>query len=210
MENPEQGDMHVVCPKFIAFPGPVDFRMMGSVQRQTPEFYAKAFATMGVSAVVRLNEPTTYNPEPFRRYGLRHYDLYFDDCTVPSPSVIARFMDIADSEPGMVAVHCKAGLGRTGTLIGLWVMKNHRLKAKECIAWLRLVRPGMVLGPQQHFLASCDQRQWYGNQLSGAQFEMPRPMYSAGLLASQVALAMDKRKIARSNTFVSGSDLTVV
>eukprot|EP00288_Rhodomonas_lens_P007272 CAMPEP_0177726168 /NCGR_PEP_ID=MMETSP0484_2-20121128/19634_1 /TAXON_ID=354590 /ORGANISM="Rhodomonas lens, Strain RHODO" /LENGTH=454 /DNA_ID=CAMNT_0019238717 /DNA_START=10 /DNA_END=1374 /DNA_ORIENTATION=+ len=212
LEDPDQGDMHIVCPKFIAFPGPVDFRVPGGPARQTPLYYAQYFSKMGVTAVVRLNEPTTYNPEPFRRYGIQHYDLYFDDCTIPSQSLITKFLDIVDNERGMVAVHCKAGLGRTGTLIALWIMKHYHTKAKETIAWLRMVRPGMVIGPQQHFLSSCDERQWFGNHLSGGPFQMIRPVYTANTLASQVAMAMDTRKLARSHHPPTAPirDLTVV
>ena len=46
----------------------------------------------------------------------------------------------------------QAGLGRTGTLIALYLMKHHSFTALEAMGWLRLVRPGSVIGPQQHFL----------------------------------------------------------
>ena len=45
-----------------------------------------------------------------------------------------------------------AGLGRTGTLIGCYIMKHHKFTAAEAIAWIRICRPGSVIGPQQHFL----------------------------------------------------------
>jgi len=45
-----------------------------------------------------------------------------------------------------------AGLGRTGTLIACYIMKHYRMTAAETIAWIRINRPGSVIGPQQHFL----------------------------------------------------------
>ena len=32
---------------------------------------------------------------------------------------------------GAVAVHCKAGLGRTGCLIGCYIMKHYKFSAEE-------------------------------------------------------------------------------
>ncbi len=52
-------------------------------------------------------------------------------------------------------MHCKAGLGRTGTLIACYMMKHYQMTAAECIAWLRIVRPGSVIGPQQVRLLRC-------------------------------------------------------
>ena len=52
----------------------------------------------------------------------------------------------------MKTIEITAGLGRTGTLLALYMMKHYRLSAAECIAWLRICRPGSVIGPQQHFL----------------------------------------------------------
>lgn len=45
-----------------------------------------------------------------------------------------------------------AGLGRTGTLIGCYLMKHYKFTAAETIAWLRICRPGSIIGPQQNYL----------------------------------------------------------
>ena len=56
-----------------------------------------------------------------------------------------------------MAIHCKAGLGRTGCLIGLYCMKHFAFPAPAFIGWIRICRPGSILGPQQHFL--CEQQE---------------------------------------------------
>lgn len=68
--------------------------------------------------------------------------VYFDDGTNPTLEMTREFIDIADrtiSGGGAVAVHCKAGLGRTGTLIGAYLIYKHGFSADEG-AWHTLVR----------------------------------------------------------------------
>ena len=106
--------------------------------------------------MVRLNSKT-YDSGRFTRHGLKHRELYFLDGSIPSEEIIRGFVRIVEEEP-VVAVHCKAGLGRTGTLIGCYAMKHYNITAEEFIAWCRLCRPGSILGPQQQFL--CDVQDW--------------------------------------------------
>lgn len=100
---------------------------------------------------MRLNNKT-YDPSTFTKNGIRHVEMYFTDGTAPSLEIVDRFLELAETTEGVIAVHCKAGLGRTGTLIGCFVMKHFQFNAADFIGWIRICRPGSILGPQQHFL----------------------------------------------------------
>ena len=78
--------------------------------------------------------------------------MYFVDGSTPSKEIVYKFIELSENTKKAIAVHCKAGLGRTGTLIGWYAMKTYGFPASEFIGWIRLVRPGSVLGPQQFFL----------------------------------------------------------
>jgi cell division cycle 14 len=154
-EAVENGDMNWIVPeKFLAVSGPAaaptDSDGFPTFQ---PEDYVPIFREAGITLVVRLNKKQ-YDRNRFINHGIKHVDLYFVDGSCPSGDIISKFLHITESEPGAVAVHCKAGLGRTGTLIGLYSMKHYRFPARAYIGWNRICRPGSILGPQQQFL--CD------------------------------------------------------
>jgi cell division cycle 14 len=162
-DDPCNGDLHVIVPnKLIAMKGPVELEG-GQLWRDTaegirdfsPAHYAQVLRDFDVSAVVRLNE-ARYGDGAFREAGIAVADMPFDDCRRPPDAVVAKFLLLAETAPGVVAVHCKAGLGRTGTLIGVHLMKTYGLTARQALGWLRIVRPGSVIGEQQQYLCEVE------------------------------------------------------
>ncbi|KAK6103966.1 Dual specificity protein phosphatase N-terminal half family protein [Brugia pahangi] len=152
-EKVENGDLNWIIPtKVLSFCGPHNKSVVeNGYPYHAPEVYFDYFRTHNISTIIRLNK-RMYDAKRFLDAGFEHVDLFFVDGSVPSDEIVERFINVVDSAKGGVAVHCKAGLGRTGTLIACWLMKEYGVTAAESIAWLRICRPGSVIGPQQEFL----------------------------------------------------------
>ncbi|TRY94407.1 hypothetical protein DNTS_027946 [Danionella cerebrum] len=178
-ERVENGDLNWIVPgKLLAFSGPhPKTKVENGYPLHAPEAYFPYFRKHNVTTIVRLNKKI-YDAKRFTDAGFDHYDLFFVDGSTPSDTITRRFLHVCESTDGAVAVHCKAGLGRTGTLIGCYMMKHYRFSAAEAIAWIRVCRPGSIIGPQQHYLEEKQASLWAHGDIQRSkqrQFE-DRPM----------------------------------
>ncbi|KAM9326768.1 dual specificity protein phosphatase CDC14A [Gastrophryne carolinensis] len=165
-ERVENGDFNWIVPgKFLAFSGPhPKSKIENGYPLHSPEAYFPYFRKHNVTTIIRLNKKI-YDARRFTDAGFDHYDLFFVDGSTPSDSIVRRFLNLCENTDGAIAVHCKAGLGRTGTLIACYIMKHYRFTHSEAIAWIRICRPGSIIGPQQNFLEEKQVGLWLQGDL---------------------------------------------
>ena len=169
------GDFNWVTPQFLAFASP-QHKPVAVIPRNSSEYAALPttiegvemsnlpgpfknvlchFKERNIGLVVRLNSEL-YSPSHFTALGIEHIDMIVDDGTCPPLSLVKKFIklahDMINKQHKSIAVHCKAGLGRTGCLIGAYLIYRYGFTANDLIAFMRFMRPGMVVGPQQHWL----------------------------------------------------------
>lgn len=230
-ERVEHGDFNWITPNFLAFASP----QHSPVARitETSELYdslprtldavdahltlpqpfknvLRHFSERNIGLVVRLNS-ALYSPSYFEALGIQHLDMIFDDGTCPPMSTVRKFVRLAHEMINVrkknIAVHCKAGLGRTGCLIGAYLIYRHGFTANEVISFMRFMRPGMVVGPQQHWLHLNQGifREWWVEERverklrrEFAAAAAAASAGSAGNLPSTPIRAMQKANVSRS------------
>jgi atypical dual specificity phosphatase len=102
-------------------------------------------ATRGIGVLVNLHE-RSHDPARLARFGLAEVHLPVPDFLPPTPAQItagvAAIQQCLATGQG-VAVHCRAGLGRTGTLLACYLV-SQGADASSAIAQIRALRPGSV------------------------------------------------------------------
>jgi len=171
LDDPCSADMHRVCPNLFACRAPAEDDADDDEYTIPVDSQLVQFRRLGVHKLVHLNTGCSTDhhrmKEVLERGGVRHCDLFSDDAT-PSDALVVEFLrecrcaspvpaNNAEHEEVM-AVSCRTGLGKTGTMVAVYIMVDFGFSAREAIAWLRIVRPGSVLGPQQHYLERVERR----------------------------------------------------
>ncbi|XP_030812848.1 protein tyrosine phosphatase domain-containing protein 1 isoform X2 [Camarhynchus parvulus] len=119
------------------------------------------FERCGIKTIINLQRPGehascgnpleqesgfTYRPEAFMEAGIYFYNFGWKDYGVASLTTIldmVKVMSFALQE-GRVAVHCHAGLGRTGVLIACYLVFATRMSADQAILFVRAKRPNSI------------------------------------------------------------------
>ncbi|XP_074851199.1 dual specificity protein phosphatase CDC14B isoform X2 [Carettochelys insculpta] len=201
----ENGDFNWIIPnKFIAFSGPHSrSKTENGYPHHAPEAYFPYFRRHKVTTIIRLNKKM-YDAKRFADAGFEHYDLFFADGSIPSDTIVKTFLNICENAEGVIAVHCKAGLGRTGTLIACYIMKHYRMTAAETIAWIRINRPGSVIGPQQHFLLEKQTELWIEGDIFRAKLKGNRKIAVTKILSGVDDISINddakKQRASRKDT----------
>uniref|UniRef100_A0A8C5WCL9 Uncharacterized protein n=1 Tax=Leptobrachium leishanense TaxID=445787 RepID=A0A8C5WCL9_9ANUR len=88
----------------------------------------------------------SYRPQDFMDSGISFYNFSLPDFGVVSvPRILDAVKVIAFAlQEGKIAVHCHAGLGRTGFLIACYLVFACRATAADVIRFVRLRRPGSI------------------------------------------------------------------
>ncbi|XP_059490991.1 dual specificity protein phosphatase CDC14C isoform X2 [Neocloeon triangulifer] len=202
-ERVESGDLNWIVPeKFLAFCGPHPrSEIDNGYPLHSPESYFEYFKARNVSTVIRLNKKL-YDKARFVAGGFQHVDLFFVDGSTPSDIIMEHFLSVCESAPGAVAVHCKAGLGRTGSLIGCYLMKHYEFTALEAIAWIRICRPGSIIGHQQLWLQQKQTEMWYSRRNA-----IPTVVYPIYSMRQEKVLKFLKNKLQLNRSVAFESDV---
>jgi atypical dual specificity phosphatase len=105
----------------------------------------------GIDVLLSLTE------EPPRRdwtdaAGILVFHVPVEDMEAPTQEQLDRCISAlrrAHEKSLGVAVHCGAGLGRTGSILATWFVADQGLTGTEAVARVRRLRPGSIETPEQ-------------------------------------------------------------
>jgi atypical dual specificity phosphatase len=110
---------------------------------------------VGITRLITLTE-NDLDQDVLHRHDLSNIHLPILDHEAPSIGqthmLLVRMQKMLEAGE-VVAVHCKAGLGRTGTILAAWLIRDGGLSADGAMTKLRRIEPGFIQSSiQEEFL----------------------------------------------------------
>lgn len=106
---------------------------------------------VGITRLITLTE-NDLDQSSLQRNFLSNMHLPIYDREAPSilqtHMLLVRMQKFIEAGE-VLAVHCKAGLGRTGTILAAWLIRDGGLTAEVSIQRLRRIEPGFIQSPDQ-------------------------------------------------------------
>ena len=145
---PSEPDCYWVLPgQFLAGEYPGDW-VRGLARRKLG-----GLLDAGVRTFIDLTETgelTTYEDwlareARSRRIGVAYHRCPIRDLDVPTPDVMRAILDLIDrsiADAAPVYVHCWGGIGRTGTVVGCWLVERGRT-GEQALVDIVLLRDGI-------------------------------------------------------------------
>ena len=166
-DSPLNGTLHVLVPDKLLvlncpedLPGGAPWSDACGVRRFGAAHYAGILADFGVAVLVRGGaRACAYDASPLAAGGIEVEDLpILSPGGVPTLAEIDRFLARARHAPGAVAVHGgpDGGLGAAATLIAAHLIREHRFRAQDAIAWVRMIHPAALPAPHQRFRRAAE------------------------------------------------------
>lgn len=135
------------------------------------------FERVGIGQLVRLNflrecREQRFYDRAFNGELLSIKPCEFPDGTAPKREMVSTFIEICRDHQAealknggrpMLAVHCKGGLGRTGSIIAAYAVQRYGISGEAFHGFARLMRPGVIQTPEQEKFV----RGLSGNGLTG-------------------------------------------
>jgi hypothetical protein len=129
-DKPIPGSYWVVPGQFLAGGYPVSTLNEAAVNRSLSAFLAAGFDTF--IDLTREDELPAYLPvlqEAAARHGISisYQRINFQDRSLPSQKQMAALLDLLDASLASgrkVYLHCWGGIGRTGTVVGCWLVRH--------------------------------------------------------------------------------------